>query len=174
VRLLHAPRALAVHPPEAGPADEQSQRDRARQRHRELAPAALLGGLDARLGRGDLGRVRALLDRRQVGVHGLRDLLGVRGPRRARRRQAVEAQPHERGVRVAGLDPLARRLQPGARGLRDHRLALALLVRRAPGQNLAQDRAQREHVGALVELLDLALRLLGRHVGGRAHHRAHQ
>ncbi len=45
-------------------------------------------------------------------------------------------------------------------------------VGRLAREDLAQDRTEAEHVRALVHVLDLAERLLGRHVGERAHDRA--
>ncbi len=41
---------------------------------------------------------------------------------------------------------------------------------RGPREDLAEDRTQGEDVGALVQGLDLAARLLGRHVGRGPHH----
>ncbi len=103
-RLLQALRAFAVDPPEAAAAEEQRQRDRAAQRDGQLARAAFLGGLDARLGRGELGLLRALLDRGQEGVQRLGHDRGVGRAQLARRHQAVQAELHQRRIRVAGLE----------------------------------------------------------------------
>ena len=53
-----------------------------------------------------------------------------------------------------------------AAGLREHLLDVAD-VRREAGENLDQDRAEGEHVAALVEVLELPHRLLRRDVGRR-------
>ena len=46
------------------------------------------------------------------------------------------------------------------------------IVHGAPGERAEHDRADREDVGAPVDLIALALRLLGRHVRGGAEHDA--
>jgi hypothetical protein len=135
--LLGALLALVVDPPEPAGAQRQRGQHRRGQRDRQLAAPTFLRGLDARLAGLELGLVRALLGGGQVGVHGLRHFVGVRRPRRARRRQAVEAQPHERRVRAAGLDARVRRVELRARGLHDRRLALDVDVRRLAGEQLA-------------------------------------
>jgi hypothetical protein len=53
------------------------------------------------------------------------------------------------------------RVELRSRGLHAASAALDLLVRRTAGEDLAQDRAEREDVRALVELLDFALRCSG-------------
>ncbi len=176
-RLLGALRAFATGPPEAAAGQRERGDDRAREGQRQAPRAALFGGLEARLGRGELGLLRALFDRGEVCVHGLRDDRRVGGAHAAGRCQALEAQLHERRIGFAGFESRARGLELGEGRLREDRFALRflasnLLVGRSAREQLAQDRAEREHVGALVELFDLALRLLRRHVRGRAHHGA--
>ena len=87
-------------------------------------------------------------------------------------RQAVLGQGDQLGLGPAGVQPgqgvgrvAPRRLAEDlARGpAREGRLA---------GEDLAEDRAQREDVGPLVDPVDLAPGLLGGHVAGRAQHRA--
>src|SRR6185503_20612035 len=74
--FLGALRALVADEGDAADAEHERGEDRARQGQRQAPRAPLLRGLDARLGRGELGLLRALLGRREEGVHRLRDLLG--------------------------------------------------------------------------------------------------
>ncbi len=71
-------------------------------------------------------------------------------------------------VGPAGVEPRERRGDVASRGLADDLAGGAAAERRLAGQDLAEDRAEREHVAPLVERVDLAPGLLGRHVGGRS------
>ena len=80
---------------------------------------------------------------------------------------------------ILGSHPRPRRRRAGPRAsARSPRAALRWISpdgpareRRLAGEDLAEDRAQGEDVGPLVDPVDLAAGLLGRHVGRRAQHR---
>ena len=87
--------------------------------------------------------------------------------------EARLGQRDELVVGAAGVKTRPRVSQPAFLGVLERRRRVPG-VRGLAGQDLAQDRAERKDVGPLVELVDLAPRLLGRHVGGRAHDRARE
>ena len=86
---------------------------------------------------------------------------------RALRHRALDDRDEIRGRTALAL---AQRHDLAERGGRDHVGRGARVVRRYAGERVIEHRAEREHVGALVDRL--AARLLGRHVRGRAHDRA--
>ena len=97
---------------------------------------------------------------------------GVARPVLRLARQAVLRQGDQLGVGPAGVQP-GQGVGRVARGrLAEDLAGGAARERRLAGEDLAEDRAQREDVGPLVDPVDLAARLLGGHVGRRAHHRA--
>jgi hypothetical protein len=104
-------------------------------------------------------------------VHALGEHAGIRGPRGRGGHQALLRQLDQLGIGARSLEPLVGAVALRLRGRGDDRVALAD-VGRQPGQDLAQDRAQREHVRALVEPVHVARGLFRRHVGRRAHHRS--
>ena len=87
-----------------------------------------------------------------------------RRPPLARVKAASIRQPAPAKPRVRAVELRFRRLL--------HQVVTGAAVRRFPGQDLAQDRAEPEHVAAPIEVLDVSERLLGRHVGRGAEHRA--
>ncbi len=95
-----------------------------------------------------------------------------RGRSSASRRQAVAGDGDQLGVGAAGVQAGAGVGQVAQRRLAEDLARGAAEEGRAAGEDLAEDRAQREDVGALVDPVALAAGLLGGHVGRRAHHRA--
>ena len=77
-------------------------------------------------------------------------------------------------LRVGAADVQASQRRPQIARLRQppYRPSGWADVGRLVGQDDAQDGAQSEYIAALVQLVDLAARLLRRHVGRRTHHRA--
>ena len=91
-----------------------------------------------------------------------------------RRSGLLREQPRDQIVERGGQRRGGARATRGASSRRifaSTAMHVARRERRPPGQALEQHAAEREHVGARVEL-PLAARLLGRHVAGRADHRA--
>ena len=86
-------------------------------------------------------------------------------------RQA-RARAEQLGVGAAGVQPGEGVGQVAARGLALDLAGTAAGEGGPAGEDLAEDRAQGEDVGPLVHPIDLAARLLRRHVGRRAHHAA--
>ena len=163
---------LAVHPGPTGHADQRGGEHRRGQGQREQATPALAGGPGLGPGLGQLGLPQPPLDaaeiRRQPGDH------RARVPRPVLRRggEARPRQPHQLRVGVARVEACPRVRQVGP-------LRLAVDLGRGPsrerglaGEDLAEDRAQREDVRPLVQRVQLAPGLLGRHVRRRAEHRA--
>jgi hypothetical protein len=121
-----------------------------------------------RLDGGELRLAHALLDRGEVVGEASRDDGGVRGTVVAEGLEAVARQLLDLLGRVARVEPRVRVVEPALRG-GQQLVARAAGIRRLTGEDLAQDRTEREDVAALVELVDVAQGLLGRHVGGRPH-----
>ena len=92
---------------------------------------------------------------------------GVRAPPRLGR-QAAPGQADQLDVDPARVEPAQGIGQVAPRGPVAHLLAVRADVGRPAGEDLAEDRPQAEHVGALVDPLHLAPGLLGRHVRGGA------
>ena len=146
------PRSMTARPSASG------------QHGRPPARPAFGGGGGPRLGRGDLGGPGPLADRSQE----RRDLPGqdprVAGPDRPRGVEAALGEPDQFILGAARVEPGEGVVEAtGRRVLED--LGAAADVGRLPGQDLAEDRPQGEDVGLLVEVLDLAPRLLRAHVG---------
>ena len=97
----------------------------------------------------------------QVGRHRLGHLAGVGRAASRLGRQAALRQADQLRVGPAAVQPAERLGQVALLAWR-RRLADAAGEGRLAGEDLAQDRAQAEHVGPLVEPLDLAAGLLGR------------
>ena len=157
------------HPPPSTLADGPRLR-LDRQPVGQAATLGLLLGPRLRLDPRQLGGAEPLLHagpvRRDPRRHGHR----VARPRRRLGGQAIGGQAREPGFRTARRQPPHRLVDLAPRGpALDLRPVLAD-ERRLPGQDLAEDRAQREDVRALVQRVDLAARLLGRHVRRSPHH----
>ena len=135
---------------------------------RQLQATSRTFGTQPILSSRELGFMRTRLEARQVRVHRRRQFLGIPRSRRARGHQRREAEADQVLRRVAGFDARARVVELRERRHLDEVLPLLRDVRRRAGQDLAQERAEREDVGALIELVRFALGLFGRHVRGRA------
>ncbi len=98
--------------------------------------------------------------------------LALRGRSSGSRRQAILRQGDQLGVGPAGVEPGRCVGQVAQRRLALDLAGRAAQERRLAGEDLAEDRAQGEDIGPLVDPVDLAASLLGSHVAGRAHHRA--
>ena len=118
----------------------------------------------------------------------LRNLAGLRAEGLV---SAAHGEAHHRGRRVAAVTLEGERaiddLRDLGRDVGEHRLqrrrallhrreeavvALWLVVHEASGERAEHDRAHREQIGARVDVVGLAARLLGRHVRRGAHDRA--
>ena len=137
-------------------------------------PAPSAACLLLRLGLGrrpvHLGPVRPLLHARQVRGHRPGHLPGVPRPVVPLGRQAPLAQGDQLGVRPAAVEPGEGVVQLPADRHQPDRLRRVGDVRRLAGEDHAEDRPEAEHVGPLVELVDLAAGLLRGHVRRRAQH----
>ena len=159
---------LPLDPGVAAPSECNQADDRGRQCQRQppglpLGPHPGLGSLGAGAlgGAGKLGRPEPLLHARQMGRQPLGHDAPIPGPVLCLGRQAGPCQPQELRVGPAGIQP-----RHGVARVAPRRLALDLArvaagERRRAGEGLAEDRAQREDVAPLVQLVDLAPRLLG-------------
>jgi hypothetical protein len=173
---------LPVPHPAAAAAQGQQQHRRG-QGGRQPVALALLGGHRLRhlpgaglLLRPGLGGGPLHLDpaepvrhRVEVARHRLGHRPGVGRPPARLGRQARSGQPDQLCVGPALLQPGVRPLQAAASRL-GLRLPRHAVEGRLAGQHLAEDRPQAEHVGPLIDLPDVAARLLRRHVGRRPQH----
>ncbi len=144
-----------------------------RQRVGQDPPLGLFLGPRLRLDPGDLGRPQPLLHPGQVGGESLGDRAGVAGPVLGLAGQAFAGEPGQLRVGPAGVETAKGFGQVPPYGLAVNLAHGPARECRPAGQHLAEDRAQREHVGPLVEPIEIAAGLLRRHVGGSAHDRAH-
>ena len=87
-------------------------------------------------------------------------------------RQAVLRQADQLRVGAAGIEAPRRLARIAQRGLAQDRAGAPAGEGWDARQHLAEDRAQREHFGPLVDLVNLPARLLGRHVRRRAQDRS--
>ncbi len=164
--------------PTAAAQHDQSQ-DRCRQSHgppppRPLARRPCLGLLSPRL-RLDprpFRRLEPLLHSGLVGRDPTCHLAGVPRPPLPLGRQAVLGQRDQVRVGPAGIEPAQGVGQVAPRGLGADLFPRRPHKGRSAGQDFAEDRPQAEHVGSLVDPLDLAAGLLRGHVRGRAQHAA--
>ncbi len=106
-------------------------------------------------------------------MHRLGHASGVARSLGASRLEAALGERDQLGCGRACIQPLVgtAQLRPGCLLEPGGRVAQ---VGRLAGQDLAEDRTERKDVGPLVEVIDVAQRLLGRHVGRRPHHGAHE
>ena len=153
-------------------ADGRQRQHRGGQPDLKLAPPPFLDG--PRLGHGPLalGGAELLLHAGQVG----RDPAGHR-PRVARPvgglgGKAVAGQRDEVGVGPAGAEPGAGIGRVAAQGLAEDLVVVPPGVGGLAGEDLAEDRAEAEHVGPPIDPLDVAAGLLRRHVRRGAEHAA--
>src|SRR4029078_4912448 len=93
-----------------------------------------------------------------------RDLRGVSRPTGGLGGEAIATEREELGLRPAGLQPSQDFREIASRRPVADLMAIAAEERRLAGEDLAEDRAQGEDVGPLVDLVPLAARLLGGHV----------
>ncbi len=141
-------------------ADEQEQRKAADPRERavllheaaEQLPRTVLVGADVAAG--------------EVGLDFAGDFFGAAVAGRAIALQGVLGDGAQLGRRVAKNGPDARRRI--ADHFRDHRIRGLAVEGRPAGQDLEEDGAEAPYVAALVDLVELALGLLGAHVRRRA------
>ena len=105
-----------------------------------------------------------MVQRGQVVVDAIGDFPGVGRPRCRGGGQAFSCQLDQVRIGVAVLQSLKELDLVGMCGHGERDLTLTWIGRLA-GQDLGQEPAQGKDVGALVELIHAALRLLGRHVG---------
>ena len=165
-RLRH-PLGPLLLDPDVAPAAGQAEQDHRRRRdRRQPAPAALLDALQLGppqllLHAGQVGRAPAPRPRRRRA--GGPPARGARQSFASATSSASAPQPSSRAERVGQVAPRRLALDLARRPARERRLAR---------QDLAEDRAQGEDVGPLVDPVDLAPGLLGGHVRRRAHHRA--
>ena len=131
---------------------------------------ALLRGAGLGLDPGQLRGPQPLLHAGAIGRDPAGDLGGIPRPGLGLRRQAVARQPDQLGVGAAGVEPSQRSAGLAAGGLGLDRRAGRADERRPAGEDLAEDRAQAEDVGPLVDAVQLAAGLLGRHVRRRPQH----
>ncbi len=153
-------------------AERRQGQERGGQAELELPPPPLLGRPRHGHGPLPLGRLHPLLHACQVGRDPLGHGVGVARPALGLDRQAVPRQSDQ-----LGLGPAAVQAPQGVGRVAVGRLAEDLRrgparERRRPREDLAEDRAQGEDVGPLVDPVGLAPRLLGGHVARRAHDRA--
>ena len=137
---------------------------------REGAPPArsLPGRARLRGDRVDLRTQRPFLGSREMRADPVGHLARVR---RSIAHDGLKALADDRPESVGGVrggEAFQRRLQQALRR-RDELVLLLAFIGRAAGEDLAQDRPEREHVAALVEIVDVAHRLLRRHVRGCSH-----
>ncbi len=169
--LQAAAAALVDGPPGEGPAQEDQPGERQAQCGLHPPALGLLGGAGLGGGPVALGGPQPLLHAGQVGRDPLGHGRGVARPVLGLGRQAVAGQGDQLGLGTAGVQP-----GQGVGRLAPRRLADDLAggpagEGRRAGEDLAEDRAQREDVGPLVDHLGLAPGLLGGHVAGRAQDR---
>ncbi len=146
-----------------------------------LDPGALVGlgggvggllGAGGLGGAGELGGAEAVLHAGEIRRDPLGHRAGVPRAVLCLARQAVLRDGDQLGVGPAGAQAGRRVGQVAQRRLAEDLARGAAQEGRLAGEDLAEDRAQREDVGALVDPVALAAGLLGRHVGRRAHRRA--
>ena len=118
-----------------------------------------------------LGLAQAVLDPRQVRREPRDDRPGIARTVAGLDGQAGLRQGQEVGVGAARVQPAQRVGRVAPRGLDRQLLARPADVGGTAGEDLAEDRAQAEDVGPLVDGLALPARLLRRHVGRGPHHR---
>ena len=156
-----------LRPPRVGECKQ-----RRRQRELNPAPPTLLDSL--RLGHGSLafGFLEPLLNASQVVRQPVGHRLGILRPVDRLGRKAFLGQGDELRIGAAAVEPRGGIGQIAVGRLAADFLARSTQIRRLAREDLAQDRAQAEDVGATVEVGDVAAGLLGRHVRRRAQDRA--
>jgi hypothetical protein len=105
-----------------------------------------------------LSASQSILDSRQVGRDSSGDNAGVSRSLLTVGSQAIAGQGDQLGIGAAGVEPVQGVGQRALRGVLAHLIPSFASERRLARQDLAEDRAQAEHISSLVEL---AARLLG-------------
>ena len=144
----------------------------ARQLVGQHAPLCLLFGTGLFRCAGDLAHPQLLLHAHEVCRDPIGHRAGVRRPVLWLARQAVLGEQDQLGFRAAGVKPCHRLGQVAQGSLPVDLASLSAHERRLSGEDFAEDRAEGEHIGAAIDRLALAPRLLWRHVSRRAHHTA--
>ncbi len=182
-RAVAAWRAAALLS-DVGPASashEHQSQNRCGQGHRQTESVAfdsgsLAGFLSAGFlfGPSDLRLTQSLLDAGMIETHPLGHVAGIAGPVVALGSKARLGQRDQLGIVTESVlvEPGDGVGQFAARGLALDLARAAAGEGGLAGQKLAEDRAEREHVGTLVDLIAFATSLLGSHVGGRAYDRS--
>ena len=148
-------RPLALHPPQPATAHDGREQDGRGEGQRQPLLPLRLDDPDALLRRLHLSGPSPLLQARQVRADALRQLAGVPRSSLPGRHETRPGERLQLVVGVAAGDALEALREVAARGAHDD-LLVAARVGRQSRQDLAQDRPEGEHVGALVDVLDVA------------------